>query len=109
MEAVDPKRNETLNKLGLSIRDLSGEEMSRLNIERGILVEKLYAGLLRSQTSIREKFIVLKFNGELIDSAEDFTKALESSKEKVSITGFYPRYNRLQTYEFDMGLAEKEN
>lgn len=104
-----PKRNETLNKLGLSIRDLSGEEMSRLNIERGILVEKLYAGLLRSQTSIREKFIVLKFNGELIDSAEDFTKALESSKEKVSITGFYPRYNRLQTYEFDMGLAEKEN
>ncbi|MEM6800593.1 MAG: trypsin-like peptidase domain-containing protein [Bacteroidota bacterium] len=104
-----PERNETLNELGLSIRDLSGEEMSRLNIEQGILVEKLYAGLLRSQTSIRENFIILKFNNEMIESAIDFTNALEKSKGVLRITGFYPRYNRLQSYEFEMSPEPEEN
>lgn len=104
-----PERNETLNQLGVSIRDLSQEEMSRLNIEQGILVEKLYAGKLRSQTSIREKFIILKLNNELVDTAENFTKILENSTGKMSITGFYPRYNRLNTYEFELNEQEEEN
>jgi len=103
-----PERNETLNKLGISIRDLSQEEMARLNIEQGILVEKLYAGKLRSQTAIRERFIILKYNDKLISDATAFTHDLEKSTGKVSITGFYPRYNRLQTYEFELNAEAKK-
>ena len=100
-EIVAPERNETLNQLGLEIRDLTTRERNRLNIERGVVVTKLYAGIIRQKTDIRQDFIILKINGKPIETAKELIKVLETSEGTISLTGFYPRYNRLFTYEFE--------
>jgi len=97
-----PARNELFSNLGVELRDLSAEERRAIGVERGVLVERLYAGKFRQSTDMREKFIILKVNDEAVSSSEDITRLLEGQRGTAKFTGFYPRYNRLFTYSVEL-------
>ncbi|MEO0468333.1 MAG: trypsin-like peptidase domain-containing protein [Bacteroidota bacterium] len=92
-----PERSLTLNSLGLDLRDLSAEEREALGTERGVLVNRLYAGKVRQQTEMRENFVITKVNGYPLESSTELTRILENESGDVEISGFYPqRYRRQQ-------------
>lgn len=93
-------RNEFLNEIGVELRELSETEMGRLGIESGVLIARLHAGKLRSQTDIKEDFIILKVNGALVHNAEEAIAVMQRSPGPIELTGFYPGYRRLYTYTF---------
>lgn len=97
-------RNELLTELGIELRDLTDQEKDRLGIERGVLINKMYAGKVRQTTNIQENFVVLKMNGREIEDSTELTRALEGARGEVKLVGFYPRYNRL--YEYTLTLDE---
>ncbi|RMG63362.1 MAG: PDZ domain-containing protein [Bacteroidetes bacterium] len=94
-------RNEFLNDVGIELRDLSDTERERLGIERGVLISRLHAGKLRSQTDIQEDFIILKVNGAAVHSAEEVIERMQQSAGTIELTGFYPGYRRLYAYSFE--------
>ncbi|MCL4129827.1 UNVERIFIED_CONTAM: hypothetical protein GTU68_014256 [Idotea baltica] len=103
IEVVTPVRNETLNELGAEFRALTDREKDRIGTERGILVSKLYAGKIRRETDIKENFIVLKVNDKPVKSVQELMDDLEESRGRtVKLTGFYPQYNRLYSFTFEM-------
>ena len=93
-------RNAFLNDIGIELRDLSETERSRLGIERGVLISRLHAGKLRSQTDIQDDFIILKVNGEPVNNAEEVIDLMQRSGSAIELTGFYPGYRRLYAYSF---------
>lgn len=103
-DLIISNRNELLTQLGVDMRDLTDQEKSRLGIDRGVLVNKLYAGKMRQATNMQENFVILKFNGLEVEDATELIGALEGAKGEVTLVGFYPRYNRL--YEYKINLDE---
>lgn len=101
-DLIISNRNELLTRLGIDMRDLTAEEKSRLGIDRGVLVDKLYAGKMRQATNMQENFVILKFNGLEVEDTTELIGALEGARGEVSLIGFYPRYNRLYEYKIDL-------
>ncbi|MEM7655746.1 MAG: trypsin-like peptidase domain-containing protein [Bacteroidota bacterium] len=95
-------RSEVLNDIGIELRDLTPRELDRIGINTGVLVAKLTAGKLRSQTSMKENFVIMRINDEQVRSSGDVTSFLESVLGRISLTGFYPGSNRLYNYEFEL-------
>ncbi|MEL7529884.1 MAG: trypsin-like peptidase domain-containing protein [Bacteroidota bacterium] len=95
-------RSDQLTKLGVEFRDLTDDELARLQIDNGVLVSRLHAGTLRQQTDIKENFIILQVNEEKLDSTEKLTQILEQESGKVKLTGFYPRAYRLVSYVVEL-------
>ncbi|MFK7922013.1 MAG: trypsin-like peptidase domain-containing protein [Bacteroidia bacterium] len=95
-------RSEQLTKLGVEFRDLTTDELGRLQIDNGVLVSRLHAGTLRQQTDIKENFIIVEVNDEQLNSTDTLTKILEQDSGKVKLTGFYPRAYRLVSYVVEL-------
>ncbi|GAB4415361.1 MAG: trypsin-like peptidase domain-containing protein [Bacteroidia bacterium] len=95
-------RNELLSDLGLELRDLSEAERQRIGVERGVLITRLNAGKIRSQTDLRAEFIILKINDRPVHNVGEVVSLLEKTEGKVTLSGFYPGYQRLFTYTFTM-------
>jgi len=93
------KRNETLNRMGISLRDLSPEEKRELGIRKGVQIDRLYAGTVRKTTDLEEGFVILKVNGQEVDDRQGIIKTLESKEGIVEVVGFYPGYQRLFSFE----------
>ncbi|MEO1448210.1 MAG: serine protease, partial [Bacteroidota bacterium] len=69
-------------------------------VDNGVLVSKLTAGKLRSQTKMRENFVILEVNGQTIESSQELIRTLDQTRGEVTLTGFYPGYRRVYSYAF---------
>ena len=87
---------ELLNAFGGSFRELTKEEKVGLNIESGIVVEKVGNSPL-GRLGIKEGFVITTIDGKDNISLKDI-KNLEQKKGMLRISGFYPREK--QTYSF---------
>lgn len=96
------RRNETLNQLGVTFADVDPNVLRRYGVDQGVQVSRLYAGVLRKQTDMKEEFIVLQANGRDVANANALTKVLEQASGSIELTGFYPGYRRLYQYRFTM-------
>lgn len=96
------QRNETLSEIGVELRDLTDRELNRIGIDNGVLVTKLTAGKLRSQTSIKKDFIILQVDGENVNSAEEVVNSFEWGGGELTLMGFYPGYRRVYEYTVDL-------
>ncbi|MEM7375077.1 MAG: trypsin-like peptidase domain-containing protein [Bacteroidota bacterium] len=96
------ERNETLSQIGVELRDLTDRELNRIGIDNGVLVTKLTAGKLRSQTSIKKDFIILQVDGQNVASADEVVNTFELGDDKVTLMGFYPGYRRAYEYTVDL-------
>ena len=84
---------EKVNKLGLALADLSAEDKRKLNLEQGVLVEKVSGAA--EKAGLRPGDIVLSLGGEKITSVEQFGKLLEQYKQDKSIALLIRRGARL--------------
>jgi serine protease Do len=67
---------EQANELGLSLRDLSPEEASRLGI-KGVFVEGVAPGSLAQRSGLRRGDIILAVNNEPVESLSQFNEKID--------------------------------
>ncbi|TAD99130.1 MAG: Do family serine endopeptidase [Bacteroidetes bacterium] len=83
------EKNEITNALGATLENLSKEDQKKYKLDAGVKISKIYAGKLRSQTDIREGFVITKVNKTKVSSVEELTKILEKEKGGVLLEGTY--------------------
>ena len=65
-------------------------------------MKKLYNGVLQSQTSIDEGFIITHANNKKVTSVEDLQKELKDYKGGVILGGIYENYPGEVYYAFGL-------
>jgi Do/DeqQ family serine protease len=91
-----------LDILGLNVKEIDRETARKLDIPGGIKIVKLYSGKLKTQTNIREGFIITKVNGKEVTSVDEFVELLEDKKGGIMLEGVYEDYPG--TYYYAFGL-----
>lgn len=92
-----------INKaLGVELEELSKDLAEDLSLDGGVKVSKLYPGKLRSNTQMKEGFIITKVDGKRIQSIKDLTKYLENKKGGVMLEGIYPGSEDVHYYAFGL-------
>lgn len=85
--------------LGASLKNISGEEKSKLGISSGLKVTDVQNGILR-RGGISEGFIITEINGERISSKDKLEDALNKKNSGIiKINGMYLNGVRI-SYEF---------
>lgn len=88
-EAIAGKHLATVSGLGATLTDLSEREMSRYDIDAGVLVAELYNGKLKN-AGIKEGFIITHVDNDTVSNVEDFNEIIENKSGGVLIEGVYP-------------------
>jgi Do/DeqQ family serine protease len=101
-ELVKANNSETLRNLGADMNSVSSAEAKKLNIAGGIQIKELYSGKLRSQTDIKEGFIITKVNRTPVRTVEELIKALEDTDGGVMLEGIYPGDSQKYYYAFGL-------
>ncbi len=91
-----------LKKLGVEVADLSSNQLSRLDINGGVLVSDIMPGVISSETSMKEGFVVLRVNDKPVKSSREFVTSLSNKKGGVMIEGIYPGDPTLYYYAFGL-------
>jgi Do/DeqQ family serine protease len=101
-EIATRPQNELLRDLGIDLEEVSPEECKELGIKSGLKVTGIYPGKIRSQTNMREGFIITKMADENVKSVEDFLKKVENQQGGVLLSGTYENASGLFYYGFGM-------
>jgi serine protease Do len=72
---------EQVGELGLSLRDLSPEEVRRFGV-KGVLVESVAPGSLAQRSGLRRGDIILAVNNEPVESLSQFNEKIERAKSE---------------------------
>ena len=96
---------EKVNKLGLSLVDLSGEDKRRLGLDHGVLVENATGVALKA--GLKRGDIVLSLGGEKVANVEQFAKLLEQKKDDKSIALLIRRGDRILFVPVNWGKDSK--
>ncbi len=89
-EVATVERGEMLSSLGAELRSIEKEAAQKLKINGGVVITRLFAGKLRTDTEIREGFVITRINGQAVRSPEDVSKVLENTTGGVMLEGIYP-------------------
>lgn len=85
--------------LGAEFQDIDADELSKMNVENGVRINKMNSGRL-AQTGIQPGFIITHIDKKKMTSAEEIAKRLDRSGPIV-IEGFYPNGMRA-SYSFGL-------
>lgn len=97
------KENKELFKiLGADFKNISPELAKKLEIHGGVQVVRLYPGILRQYTNIKEGFIVTKADRRDIEDVESFTEYLRNKKGGVMLEGVYENSKGIHYYAFGL-------
>jgi S1-C subfamily serine protease len=97
------EKPDVLNSLGANFQELTDKEKKDLGITSGVKVAKLLPGKLRSDTEMREGFVVTKVDGKPVRNVKELTRLIESkrgSEDGVMLQGMYPDYPGKYVYAF---------
>jgi serine protease Do len=72
---------EQVGELGLSLRDLSPEEVSRFGV-KGVFVESVAPGSLAQRSGLRRGDIILAVNNEPVESLSQFNEKIDKAKSE---------------------------
>jgi serine protease Do len=95
------RKDQELINLGFEIRDLDSYEKSKHKTE-GILVVTVYRNSKIDKARMEPGFIITKINGKKIGTVNEFIEIFKSSKEKLSLNGFYENYPGEFPYEINL-------
>lgn len=102
-EVAAAERGEMLSSLGAELKSIEKEDAQKLDINGGVRITRLFAGKLRTETEIREGFVITRINGQAVRTPEDVSKVLENTKGGVMVEGIYPdEPQRTRYYAFGM-------
>ena len=99
------EKQDVLDILGATLEPVDPKTAAKLDIDGGVRVKELHAGLLKNQTNISEGFIITGINHKEVKSVDDVRKALKDSKGGVLLQGIYENYPGELFFAF--GMPEK--
>ena len=88
-ELSNKKHQEILQLLGADMETLDTATAKKLDIESGVKVINLYAGLLRKYTQMRTGFIITHVDGQKVKDLDSLADILKSKKGGVMMEGIY--------------------
>ena len=94
--------DQTLTKLGIELKELNKNERQKLEISKGLRVNKIHSGLIKRQTNMEEGFIITHVNGKTVSSIEDFKTYIHTKKGGIMLSGFYEKYPGKYYYAFGL-------
>ena len=80
---------ETIMELGAELVDLDEETATELDIDGGVVVTDVNAGILAEQTRIRPGFVITKVNKRTVRNVGDFSKLIDGADGPISLEGVY--------------------
>ncbi len=101
-EVVAKERGEIQSVLGAELKAVDREEAQKLNIDGGVKVTKLYPGKLRSETEVREGFIITSINTRAVKTVEEVSNILQKASGGVMLEGIYENDPTKHYYAFGM-------
>ncbi len=99
---VEKEKLDVLDVLGATVENLDANTAKKLGIEGGAVVKELQNGVLKSQTDMREGFIITGVNKTKIGSVEDLRKELKNAKGGIMLEGIYENYPGTVFYAFGL-------
>lgn len=102
-EISSTNQQDILSKLGAEIIEVDEEKASKLDVPKGLMIEKLNSGLLRNQTNIKEGFVITHVNDKRVESLKDLKTVLKGKSGGVMLKGVYPDYPGQYYYAFGIG------
>jgi len=99
---IDKDTRAIIKILGVELERLDSNLASKLEIDGGVKVKKLYTGKIRKFTQMREGFIITKVNGEKVKSKDQLLNLLEKKKGGVMLEGIYEEIPGEYFYAFGM-------
>lgn len=93
-----------LDHLGADLLTLTPKQASELGIEGGVLVGNIGSGLIKKQTNMKSKFVILKAGTTSIRSTDDLKRALEG-KKATRLEGYYVNDRYANIYYYDLDLS----
>ncbi len=96
---LDVVKNSAFEKLGADLQPLQLKDATKLNVKGGVVVTSIDEKGLFSKTRMEEGFVILKVNGQEVNSLEDFRKIIDAAgRGSVKLEGVYPGYDGSFTY-----------
>jgi serine protease Do len=92
-------KNSAFDKLGAELQPLTKKETAALNVKGGIAVTSISEKGLFSKTRMEEGFVILKVNGQSVNTVDEFRKIVEQAGNgSLKLEGVYPGYDGNFTY-----------
>ena len=90
---------DVLQDLGFELRELSQDEILRLNI-KGVMVKSVYKGSPIARTNMDPGFIITKVNDEATANIEEVVDFINAAEDKVMLEGVYEHFSGDYFYAF---------
>jgi serine protease Do len=92
-------KNSAFDKLGANLQPLQKKDAGTLNVKGGIVVTSINDKGLLSRTRMEEGFVILKVNGQEVNTVDEFRKIVEQAGNgSLKLEGVYPGYDGTFTY-----------
>ncbi len=101
-EMLKKAEPEVLTSLGVELAAVSSAKLDALKLTNGVQVKELNEGKLRSETDIREGFIITRIDGKRVSSPKQVVDILKNKEGGVLIEGVYEGSSRV--YYYGMGM-----
>jgi len=96
---MDLVKNSAFDKLGAELQPLQKNDAVKLNVKGGIVVTSINEKGLFSKTRMEEGFVILKVNGQDVNTIEEFRKIVEQAGNgSLKLEGVYLGYDGSFTY-----------
>lgn len=86
---IKKEEKEVFNLLGADFENVDKDLATKFNLDGGVQVSKLYPGKIKSETQMREGFIITHVDGKRINDIEDLADVLQGKKGGVMLEGIY--------------------
>lgn len=86
---IKKEKKEVFNVLGADFETLNKDLSKKLDLDGGVQVSKVYPGKIKSETQMREGFIITHIDGKRIKNVDDMAKILEGKNGGVMLEGVY--------------------
>lgn len=89
--------------LGADLETMDKKKAPQYEIEGGVIVKKIKAGGIFSETRMQDGFIITSVNGMDVTSIEELSRAIASLKgESIQLEGIYPGYEGIYRYPLNL-------
>jgi len=99
---IERENQDVLDVLGAKFENLDENKAKNLGIEGGVVVKELQNGILKSQTDMKEGFIITGANKVKVKSVDDLKKELKDARGGIMLEGIYENYPGTVFYAFGM-------
>ncbi|MEJ2005468.1 MAG: PDZ domain-containing protein [Cyclobacteriaceae bacterium] len=103
MELIKREKPEILTILGAELATVDNSTLDKLNIRNGVRVVQLNAGKLRSETDMREGFIITRIDGKSVSAPDEVVEILKNRTGGVLIEGVYEGSSKIYYYGLGLG------